>query len=70
MDTTPGKINCQTWPGNTQRAQFSQFALCIQQYVQGYQSSADTFTHIYWKYIWGPRGDRVIMGASKRTTLI
>ena len=47
MDTTPGKINwCQTWPGNTQRARFPQFALCIQRYIQGYQSSADTFTHI------------------------
>ena len=40
--TVPGKINwCQTWRGNTQGARFSQFALCIQRYVQGYRSSAD-----------------------------
>ena len=47
MDNNPGKINwCQTWPGNTQRERFSQFALCIQWYIQGYRSSADIFTHI------------------------
>jgi len=51
-----GKINwCQTWLGNTQGVRFSQLALCI------LRSSADIFTHLYWKNIWEPHGDRVIM---------
>jgi len=42
-----GRINwCQTWLGNTQGVRFSQLALCIP------RSSADIFTHIYWKNIW------------------
>ena len=46
IDTASGKINwCQTWPGNIQGARFSQFALCIQWYVQGYRLPADTFKH-------------------------
>ena len=71
IDNTPGKINwCQTWPGSTQGAQFSQCALCIQRYVQGYQSSADIFTHIILEKLWEPLGDCVIMGfVSNRTAL-
>jgi len=55
----PGKINwCQTWPGNTRGARFSQFALCIQRYVQGYRSFSDIFTHVtlekYFGATWWP----------------
>ena len=46
---------CQTWLGITQGVRFSQLALCIP------RSSADIFTHLYWKNIWKPPGNRVIM---------
>ena len=52
VDTALGKINwCQTGLGNTQGV----LVLCIP------RSSADIFTHIYWKNIWEPCGDLVIM---------
>ena len=71
MDTTSGKINwCQTWPANTQGARVSQLALCIQRYVLVIDRLL-TFSHmLYWKNIWGPRGNCVVVGfASNRTAL-
>ena len=53
---TPGKINwCQTRLGNTQRVGILQFVCIIP------RPSGAHFHTLYWKNIWEPRGDRVIM---------
>ena len=51
---------CQTWEANTRGARFSQFALCLQWFVQG--------DVLQTQYTLGPRG-HVIMGFATKTAV-